>query len=264
MRERARSPQATTLPRRRATSSGAHATTTSARGPRGARASSCGGSRRDQGDAAPADRERHPPSCARRRAGPGAGPRGDRHPDEHRDGAADHARARRQRSVARRHRNRLPRPPADAVVVPCRLRPRLHRRRRRRCRRAPHRRRRARRLRHGAPAGARQPGGSRALRLRDRADGRGAGHARRSTSCGAHTPRSRLRSPASASAVWRSRCCRMRSSGSRWRPAAPSTWSRPALDDHHVAEAAFKALGQALRQAVAPGDGGIRSTKGIA
>ena len=35
-------------------------------------------------------------------------------------------------------------------------------------------------------------------------------------------------------------------------------------DDHHVAEAAFKALGQALRQAVAAGDGGIRSTKGIA
>ncbi len=35
-------------------------------------------------------------------------------------------------------------------------------------------------------------------------------------------------------------------------------------DDHHVAEAAFKALGQALRQAVAVGGGGIRSTKGIA
>ena len=35
-------------------------------------------------------------------------------------------------------------------------------------------------------------------------------------------------------------------------------------DDHHVAEAAFKALGQALRQAVAPGDAGIRSTKGLA
>ena len=35
-------------------------------------------------------------------------------------------------------------------------------------------------------------------------------------------------------------------------------------DDHHVAEAAFKALGRALRQAVAPGDGGIRSTKGVA
>ncbi|HET8741855.1 MAG TPA: aminotransferase class I/II-fold pyridoxal phosphate-dependent enzyme [Gaiella sp.] len=35
-------------------------------------------------------------------------------------------------------------------------------------------------------------------------------------------------------------------------------------DDHHVAEAAFKALGQALRQAVAPGPDGIRSTKGAA
>ncbi|MGL6279626.1 MAG: aminotransferase class I/II-fold pyridoxal phosphate-dependent enzyme, partial [Gaiella sp.] len=35
-------------------------------------------------------------------------------------------------------------------------------------------------------------------------------------------------------------------------------------DDHHVAEAAFKALGQALRQAVAPGGTGIRSTKGAA
>jgi histidinol-phosphate aminotransferase len=35
-------------------------------------------------------------------------------------------------------------------------------------------------------------------------------------------------------------------------------------DDHHVAEAAFKALGQALRQAVMPGAGGVRSTKGVA
>ena len=35
-------------------------------------------------------------------------------------------------------------------------------------------------------------------------------------------------------------------------------------DDHHVAEAGFKALGQALRQAVAPGGAGIRSTKGAA
>lgn len=33
-------------------------------------------------------------------------------------------------------------------------------------------------------------------------------------------------------------------------------------DDHHVAEAAFKALGQALRQAVSPSRAGIRSTKG--
>jgi histidinol-phosphate aminotransferase len=35
-------------------------------------------------------------------------------------------------------------------------------------------------------------------------------------------------------------------------------------DDHHVAEAAYKALGQSFRQAVAPGGPGIRSTKGAA
>jgi histidinol-phosphate aminotransferase len=35
-------------------------------------------------------------------------------------------------------------------------------------------------------------------------------------------------------------------------------------DDHHVAEAAYKALGRAFRQAVAPGGAGIRSTKGAA
>jgi histidinol-phosphate aminotransferase len=35
-------------------------------------------------------------------------------------------------------------------------------------------------------------------------------------------------------------------------------------DDHHVAEAAFKALGQALRQACGSGGSGIRSTKGAA
>ncbi len=35
-------------------------------------------------------------------------------------------------------------------------------------------------------------------------------------------------------------------------------------DDHHVAEAAFKALGRALCEAVAPGEDGVRSTKGAA
>jgi len=34
-------------------------------------------------------------------------------------------------------------------------------------------------------------------------------------------------------------------------------------DDHHVAEAAFKALGQAVRQACARGGEGVRSTKGL-
>jgi histidinol-phosphate aminotransferase len=40
--------------------------------------------------------------------------------------------------------------------------------------------------------------------------------------------------------------------------------SSAGADDHHVAEAAFKALGQALRQACAPGGDGVRSTKGLA
>jgi imidazoleglycerol phosphate dehydratase HisB len=36
------------------------------------------------------------------------------------------------------------------------------------------------------------------------------------------------------------------------------------IDDHHVAEAAFKALGRALREACAPSAGGVQSTKGLA
>jgi histidinol-phosphate aminotransferase len=40
--------------------------------------------------------------------------------------------------------------------------------------------------------------------------------------------------------------------------------SSSGADDHHVAEAAFKALGQALRQACAAGGAGVRSTKGLA
>jgi len=35
------------------------------------------------------------------------------------------------------------------------------------------------------------------------------------------------------------------------------------VDDHHVAEAAFKALGRALREACAAGEPGVRSTKGL-
>ncbi len=40
--------------------------------------------------------------------------------------------------------------------------------------------------------------------------------------------------------------------------------SSAGADDHHVAEAAFKALGQALRAACAPAGQGVRSTKGLA
>ena len=87
--------------------------------------SSCGASRGASGSRCAGPRRTTCSSRARRRAGPGAGPRGDRHPDEHGDGAADHARPRRQRPVAHRHRNRLPRPPADAAGLSRRLRPRV-------------------------------------------------------------------------------------------------------------------------------------------
>jgi histidinol-phosphate aminotransferase len=40
--------------------------------------------------------------------------------------------------------------------------------------------------------------------------------------------------------------------------------SAAGADDHHVAEAAFKALGRALREACAQTSGGVRSTKGLA
>jgi histidinol-phosphate aminotransferase len=40
--------------------------------------------------------------------------------------------------------------------------------------------------------------------------------------------------------------------------------SASGADDHHVAEAAFKALGRALREACAAGEAGVRSTKGLA
>ena len=40
--------------------------------------------------------------------------------------------------------------------------------------------------------------------------------------------------------------------------------SASGADDHHVAEAAFKALGRALREACAPAAGGVQSTKGLA
>ena len=104
----------------------------------------------------------------------------------------------------------------------------------------------------------------RALRLRDRADGRGArdgrrrsraAPARRDRALLLGRPRRRARRLAPRAT---------RSSGSRSRRGAPCTSSPSGADDHHVAEAAYKALGQALRQAVAPGAAGIRSTKGAA
>ena len=69
-----------------------------------------------------------------------------------------------------------------------------------------------------------------------------------------------------------------RRSGRRARPLAAAARARalrdagrvhvtsppPGTDDHHVAEAAFKALGRALREACARGGGGVHSTKGLA
>ena len=111
---------------------------------------------------------------------------------------------------------------------------------------------------------ARRPRRRRALRLGVGADGRGArdrgGRPRPPPARGDR----RSCSPATGSAGSRRRCSRTRSSGWRCRAASRSTSRPPATDDHHVAEAAFKALGQALRQACAPGGEGIRSTKGLA
>ena len=84
-----------------------------------------------------------------------------------------------------------------------------------------------------------------------------------STSCAGRTRRSSSPSPATGSAGSRRRSSPTRSSGSRCRRdhAPPRVLG---ADDHHVAEAAFKALGQALQQACAPGAAGVRSTKGLA
>src|SRR5438128_295074 len=67
-------------------------------------------------------------------------PLGDGDPDDDRDGAARHARPGWPRPDEDRHRDRLPRPPADAPHVPRRIRSGVACRRRSRRRRAPHRR----------------------------------------------------------------------------------------------------------------------------
>ena len=129
----------------------------------------------------------------------------------------------------------------------------LRRRRRSRRRRAPHGRGRPRLARRRALAGARRARGSRALRLGDRADGRGPRHRRgRPRAPPARRDRARLRRRARR----RARACRCSPHAlERFAMEAGCTVHVEAsgADDHHVAEAAFKALGQALRQAVAAG-----------
>ena len=142
------------------------------------------------------------------------------------------------------------RPPARAARLPRRLRPRARGRRRPRDRRAPHRRGRGARARRGARPRARRPPRHRALRRRRRADGRRArprrGRPRRPAVGRAHArARPRPRRP---------RARQPRAGGA----ASRSTSRRPAATTHHVAEAAFKAVGRALRAAVRPRAPGSR------
>ena len=121
-------------------------------GHRRARVSRC-----DPGHRSPPVGERRAPARARGRARPRSRPRGDRHPHDDRDRDPSHAVARRERPHTGRDGNRVPRPPADALGIPRRLRSRAPRRRRSRRRRAPHGRGRPRRARLGPRAGARRP-----------------------------------------------------------------------------------------------------------
>ena len=112
--------------------------------------------------------------------------------------------------------------------------------------------------------GARHARGGGALRLGDRADGRGARvRGSRPRPQGARRDHTGLhrRARRRARGLAPRACARAVRDGGRLRAVHVES---SGADDHHVAEAAFKALGQALRQAVVPGGVGIRSTKGAA
>ncbi len=219
----------------------------------------------DPGHAPAAGRERPLPARARRRARParpGARQRSSARAPRRRSGSRSSLDGSGRSHVATGHR--LPRPPADAARLPRRVRPRLRRRRRSRGRRAPHRRGRARRVR-------RAPSSRRSERAREsRATARPScrwtrpARWRRSTSsAGAHAE---ISLAFTGERVGGLALSLLPHALERFTMEAGCTVHVEATgaDDHHVAEAAFKALGQALRQAVAAGDGGIRSTKGIA
>ena len=172
--------------------------------------------------------------------------------------------ARRQRPVARRDRDRVSRPPVDAARLPRGVRSRLRRRRRPRGRRAPHGRRRSRRVRQRRRS--RRSERARGSRATARPSCRWTRPARwrRSTSSGG--PHAEISLAFTGERVGGLALSLLPHALERFTMEAGCTVhvESTGADDHHVAEAAFKALGQALRQAVAAGDGGIRSTKGIA
>ncbi len=176
-----------------------------------------------------------------------------------RDGRDAHqraARARRCRPRARGHRRGPRRSPARAARLPRRPRPRARGRRRPRDRRPPHGRGRGDRARRGArpsrsATAAASPGtATRSCRWTTRS------RAPRSTSAGGRGPRCSLEhDPGMAAHMLGSLA-----QAGRLAIHVEATGA----DDHHVAEAAFKAVGRALRKAVAAEAGrGLPSTKGL-
>ncbi len=163
-----------------------------------------------------------------------------------------------------RHRHRLPRPPARRPRLPRRLGPRSAVLRRPRHRRPPHRGglRPGPRPRPSTPPSATAPG-HRPLRQRLRPSRRGPG-ADRGRSLGPPLAAGGPRSPSAR--CWATLACE--NVGHVLRSLAMAARCALHVDvlrgdnDHHRAEAAFKATALALRQATAPAAGGIRSTKG--
>ena len=101
-------------------------------------------------------------------------------------------------------------------------------------------------------AGARRPRRRRPLRLGDRADGRGArDRGRRPRPAAARRDRARLQRRPRRRPRGHAPPARARAVRDAGRPDAARRGDA-ATDDHHVAEAAFKALGRALREACAP------------
>ena len=140
------------------------------------------------------------------------------------------------------------------------------RRRRPPDRRAPHGRGRRARAGRRVRRGARRSRRDQPLRRRDACRWTNRSPRPSSISAAGRTPSSTCRSAANAPARCRSSSSSTRSSPSRGPPAPRSTCPGTGRNDHHLAEAAFKALGRALRVAceIDPRREGVASTKGVA
>ena len=102
---------------------------------------------------------------------------------------------------------------------------------------------------------ARRPSRNRALRRRSRPDGRRPRAGRR----GSRRPAGGRASARARSRARASTCCGASSQAGR----LAINVEAGGRDDHHVAEAAFKAVGRALRAAVRVESSGVPSTKGV-